>query len=93
KNLNSLSKENIDEIVTAYKQDNIIDDFVYTTNINEIRENEYNLNISRYIKHKEINIKVDLYAIQEEHNNLKKELHTLENQMQSYLNEWRLKDK
>ncbi len=35
----------------------------------------------------------DLYAIQEEHNNLKKELHTLENQMQSYLNEWRLKDK
>lgn len=93
KNLNSLSKENIDEIVTAYKNKDNVVDFSYNATINEIRDNEYNLNISRYIKHKEINIKVDLDAIQEEHNNLKKELHILENEMQSYLNEWGLKDK
>ncbi len=93
KNLNYLSEENIDEIVSAYNNKNNADDCIHTANKEEIRDNEYNLNISRYIKHKEINIKVDLYAIQEEHNNLKKELHNLENEMQSYLNEWILKDK
>lgn len=85
KNLNYLSKNNIEKIVEAYQDENKNNNFIHRATINEIRENEYNLNISRYIVEAEKNEDIDLEKLIEERNDLKNELCKLENEMKNYL--------
>lgn len=49
KNINSLSEEGISKIITAYKSRSNIEKFSHLADITEIIQNNYNLNISRYI--------------------------------------------
>lgn len=49
KNHNILLEEHIDKIVEAFNARKDIDKFVHVANLTEIEENDYNLNIPRYI--------------------------------------------
>ncbi|MBA7557052.1 putative type I restriction enzymeP M protein [subsurface metagenome] len=49
KNQNKLRDKNIDHIVATYKKFETINKYSYRATIDEIKENEYNLNIPRYV--------------------------------------------
>lgn len=46
---NLLTEENIEKIVNTYKNRDVIDKFSYLASIDEIKNNDFNLTISRYI--------------------------------------------
>lgn len=49
KQQNKLTPDNIDHIVKTYQQRQDIDKYAHVATLNEIKENEYNLNIPRYV--------------------------------------------
>ena len=63
KNQNSLSDENIDKIVETYKLRKDIDKYAHVASIEEIKENDYNLNIPRYVDTFEEEEPIDLDEI------------------------------
>lgn len=48
-NKNTLTKENIDKIIDTYRERKIIDKYSYVATMEEVNENDYNLNIPRYV--------------------------------------------
>lgn len=65
----------------------IEDKYAYRATLKEIEENDYNLNIPRYVDTFEEEEPVDISATQAEISRLKTELATVENQMNDYLKE------
>ena len=63
------------------------DKFAYRATIQEVEENEYNLNIPRYVDTFEEDEVVDIPATQQNITELKKELVSVEEQMDVYLKE------
>ena len=49
KNQNRLTDENINKIIETYHNRVNVDKYAYLASIEEIRENDYNLNIPRYV--------------------------------------------
>lgn len=74
--LNRLRKEDIDKIVTTYKNKEEIKAYSYFADINEIKNNDFNLNIKRYVntyKEKEkINVPETINQIKTIENEIKK---------------------
>ena len=66
KNQNILEQEHIDKIVKAYEKRGEINKFSHVAKMNEIIENDYNLNIPRYINTFEEEEPVDLDAVKTE---------------------------
>ena len=66
KNQNKLSEENINKIIETYRQREAIDKFSHVASIEEIRENDYNLNIPRYVDTFEEEEPISLEAVAEE---------------------------
>lgn len=66
KNQNKLSSENIDKIVKTYKEREIIEKYSYVATFDEIKENDYNLNIPRYVDTFEEEEPVDMALIGKE---------------------------
>lgn len=66
KNQNSLSGENIDRIVTAYRGRNEVERFSHLATLDEIRANDFNLNIPRYVETFEAEAEIDLAAVTQE---------------------------
>ncbi len=87
KNQNKLSDENIQKIFDTLKSWKTIDKYSYVAKKEEIIENDYNLNIPRYVDTFEEEEPVDIAATQAEIAELKKELVGVENQMADYLKE------
>jgi len=60
KNQNKLSQENIDRIVETYKKREDVEKFAHVASFEEIKENDFNLNIPRYVdtfeEQEEVNI-------------------------------------
>ncbi len=85
---NELSNENVQKIVDTYRQRKNIDNFSRTVELGEIIENDYNLNISRYVSTAEedkiidnnivhkalVDIENAIKKAKEEHNQYLKEL-------------------
>lgn len=65
-NKNKLSEEHIDKIINTYRNRKIIDKYSSVVSLNEIKENDYNLNIPRYIDNFEEEIEVDLNSVSTE---------------------------
>ena len=68
KNQNYLKKEHIDKIVDTYKNKKEIEKFSHLASLEEIKENDYNLNIPRYVdtfKEKPVDIDEALKEINE----------------------------
>jgi type I restriction enzyme M protein len=87
KNQNQLSDDNIQKIVDTYRNRETVDKYSYLATLNEIQENDYNLNIPRYVDTFEEEEEIDLMAVRAERQKLTAELDELENQMEKYLQE------
>ena len=95
KNQNRLRPADIDHIVDTYRKFNegkltagvVEDKFSYVATFNEIKENEFNLNIPRYVDTFEEEPEVDIAAVQVEIEKLEGELKTVQAEMNKYLKE------
>lgn len=87
KNQNLLSDDNIAKIIETYKNRTNVDKYAYLANLDEIKENDYNLNIPRYVDTFEEEEEIDLMAVRKERLQLKEQLVALEQQMENYLAE------
>ncbi|MFQ2637030.1 type I restriction-modification system subunit M [Aeromonas caviae] len=87
KNQNLLSTDNIAKIVATYRNGGNIDKYAYLASLKEIKENDYNLNIPRYVDTFEEEEEIDLLAVRAEREQLKTQLAELETEMAKYLEE------
>lgn len=87
KNQNLLSDENIAKIVATYQARTNVDKYAYLASPEEIKENDYNLNIPRYVDTFEEEEEIDLMAVRAEREQLKTQLLELEKEMAGYLSE------
>lgn len=88
---NTLTEENIAKIFDTYKKRKDIEKFSRRVSISEIEENEFNLNITRYVDTFEEEAPVDIKANLKELASLEPELQKLEKQMVEYLKELGIK--
>lgn len=87
KNQNQLSPENIDQIVKTYCNGDNVEKYAYLASLQEIRDNDYNLNIPRYVDTSEEEEVIDLMATRIKRKQLQSQLAELEVQMAKYLEE------
>ena len=88
---NILTEENITKIFDTYKKRKDVEKFSRKVGINEIEENDFNLNITRYVDTFEEETPVDIKANLKELAALEPELQKLEKQMVEYLKELGIK--
>ena len=86
-NQNRLGAEQIARIVATYKTFQTVDKYAYRATLGEIAENDYNLNIPRYVDTFEPEKAADLKAVQKEIEALEGELTGVRKQMAGYLKE------
>ena len=95
KNQNILRKEDIEHIVETYQKFNtgqlqpgiVEEKFSYVATPEELAENDFNLNIPRYVDTFEEEPEVDIAKVQNEIETLEKELKTVQAEMEKYLKE------
>jgi len=87
KNQNTLSTDNIKDIVSTYEKREFVDKYAFLATHEEIAENDYNLNIPRYVDTFEEEEEIDLIAVRKEREILKQQLAELETEMDEYLKE------
>ena len=87
KKQNRLREEDIEKIVNAYERYENIEKYACVATKEEIVENDYNLNIPRYVDTFEEEEMVDMEAVKENIVKIKAELSEVEAQMEKYLEE------
>ena len=87
KNQNNLTEENIAKIIATYRARESVDKYAYLATLQEVKDNDYNLNIPRYVDTFEEEEEIDLVAVRAEREQLKTQLAELEVQMAKYLEE------
>ncbi len=87
KNQNRLRQQDIDKIYDTYTSRETVDKYSYVADIDEIKQNDYNLNIPRYVDTFEEEEEIDIPAVQREIKGLEAELTDVRKQMDSYLKE------
>ena len=87
KNQNQLSEENIAKILATHNARESVDKYAYLASLKEVQDNDYNLNIPRYVDTFEEEEEIDLMVVRKERLQLKEQLVALEQQMDSYLKE------
>lgn len=81
KNQNKLSKDNIDKIVETYKKRENVDKYAHLASFEEIKENDFNLNIPRYVDNFEEEAPVDMATIGSTIQEIRKEKAELESSL------------
>jgi type I restriction enzyme M protein len=89
---NKLRKQDIDKIVSAYRGFKAEEKYSYVASPDEIEENEYNLNIPRYVDTFEPEPEVDIAETQQEIEQLEQELEEVQEKMNMYLTELGLQE-
>ena len=87
KNQNILGKEHISTILKTYKNKTTIDKYSYLASFDEIKENEFNLNIPRYVDTFEEDEIVDIEATKNNIEKIENELIKVKSKMSGYLKE------
>jgi len=87
KNQNKLSEDNIAKIVKTYRDGDNVDKYAYLASLQDIRDNDYNLNIPRYVDTHQEEMEIDLMQIRFERKQLQIQLAELEAEMAKYLEE------
>ncbi|MFC4558376.1 type I restriction-modification system subunit M [Virgibacillus kekensis] len=85
KNQNKLREEDIQKIVETYETYETIDKYSYVASMDEIKENDFNLNIPRYVDTFEEEEPVDMEEVKQNINEIKAELQDVEKKMEAYL--------
>jgi type I restriction enzyme M protein len=89
-NQNYLRSKDIKRIVSAYRARVNIDKYAYVADFNELSENGFNLNISRYVDTFEPEPLVDIKPLSVKIKAIKKKIVVLETEMDKWLRELRL---
>jgi len=87
KNQNSIDDKHIAKILDTYKNRKEIEKYSHIATLEEIQENDYNLNIPRYVDTFEEEEPVDIKATKQEIAKIEEELKEVKQQMQKYLKE------
>ena len=87
KNQNNLTDEQVEKIVDTFVKREAIDKYSYVATIEEIKENDYNLNIPRYVDTFEEEEPIDLQAVSEKIASIDKEIAKLDDELAVYLRE------
>lgn len=87
KNQNRLRDEDVDKIVETYKNRVEVEKYCHVASLSEIEENEYNLNIPRYVDTFEEEEEIDIKAVQKELKEIDKELAEIDKELNVYLKE------
>lgn len=87
KNQNNLTDENVDKIVNTYKSRETIERYSYAASLEEIKENDYNLNIPRYVDTFVEEEAVDLEAVQVRLQEIDQEIEEIDRELEEYFKE------
>ena len=87
KNQNHLTGEQVDKIIDTYKNRETVDKYSYVASLKEIEENDYNLNIPRYVDTFEEEEPIDLEQVQKDLKSIEEEIKTVEQEIDGYLKE------
>ncbi|OIJ22020.1 type I restriction-modification system subunit M [Anaerobacillus alkalidiazotrophicus] len=87
KNQNTLRDQDIEKIVSAYDKWQEVEKYCRPVSLDEIKQNDYNLNIARYIDTMEEEEQIDVATALAELQNLEEERKEIEDKMYGYLKE------
>ncbi|WP_096186851.1 type I restriction-modification system subunit M [Evansella halocellulosilytica] len=87
KNQNYLTDENVERIIKTYLDRQTVDKFAYSATLEEIKENDYNLNIPRYVDTFEEEDPVDLEAVSKRIEEIDKEISEIDQELEKYFKE------
>lgn len=87
KNQNNLTDTNVEKIVDTFVKRETIDKYSYVASMDEIKENDYNLNIPRYVDTFEEEEPIDLAAVSKRIADIDKEIAKLDEELAVYLRE------
>ena len=87
KKQNKLRNEDIEKILNAYREYRLIDKYCRPVPLDEIRANDHNLNITRYIDATEEEKPIDVQNVLNELKSLKNERSVVEDRMKKFLKE------
>ena len=91
KNQNRLRDEDVDRIINAYATREEIEKFAHAATLDEIRENDYNLNIPRYVDTFEEKEPIDLGALVKELERIEENMKAIDTEMRNTAVNWALK--
>ncbi len=84
-NQNMLREEDLDKIMVAYLERSFVDKYAYVADFEEILENDFNLNIPRYVDTFEPELLVNLSEVNRDIRILMEDLIEIEKKMNEYL--------
>jgi len=86
-NKNKLRDEDVEKIIQTFDEFQDVEKFASVVDIETIQENDYNLNISRYVDTTEEEEQVDIPAVIKEIQELKLKITETEQRLNGYLKE------
>lgn len=92
KNQNHLTEENIEKILETYLKREFVDKYAYCASYEEIVENDYNLNIPRYVDTFEEEEPIDILELSKEMQQINKEIAEAEKEFLAMLDELQVTD-
>lgn len=86
-NQNYLRSEDLEKIVNVYRAREVVEKYSYVASLDEVKENDYNLNIPRYVDTFEEEEPVDLQAVSHELQQLGKEMKKTDTEVAGFCKE------
>lgn len=93
KNQNKLSTDNIDKVVETYQKREDVEKYAHVASFEEIKENDFNLNIPRYVDTFEEEEPVDMAAIGAKIQEIRKEKEELESNLYDMISSMQFDEK
>ena len=87
KSNNTLMEAHINKILTTYSERHDVERYAHTAPVEELKENDFNLNIPRYVDTFEEEEEIDIATVQQEIEQIELELMDVRAQMDEYLRE------
>ncbi|ETP70336.1 hypothetical protein G159_02065 [Planococcus glaciei CHR43] len=82
-----MTDDNVDKIVETYRSRETIEQYSYAANLEELKENDYNLNIQRYVDTFIEEEPVDLKAVQVRLKEIDQEIAEIDQELEEYFKE------
>lgn len=87
KNQNMLREEHINKIVETYRNRTVIEKYSHLATLQEVADNDYNLNIPRYVDTFEAEEEIDIQAVMQEIKSLESKRAALDKEIDVYFKE------
>jgi len=87
KNQNRLRDKDVDKIIKTYTDRVEIEKYCHIAPLSEIEENDYNLNIPRYVDTFEAEEEIDIKAVQQDLKEIDKQIAEVDKELNVYLKE------